>query len=530
MANGFFQLIHNTHGTSLKIVPPTDGGEMFSVNELSDYLNERNFRFDLHKLNATCSTLKETVEIPLNLERGLRESEKCIVTISDDKMSAIMRFHAPSNDGDVMSSAEILQELKHKGIQFGVKEKVVEQFVNHREYCKDILVAEGMEPIQGSDAEIEYFFSTDIHAKPTLLDDGSVDFFNLNTINHCTKGEMLARLTPAVQGTSGKNVAGENLKPREVKRLMLHYGRNISISEDKTCIYSEVNGHVVLVEGKVFVSDVLEVENVDMSTGNIEYEGSVLVRGNVCSNFSVISRGNIEVRGIVEGAYLEAEGDIIIARGMNGMGKGELKAGGNIVVKFMENVNAEAQGYVSAETILHSHVSAGTDVTVTGRKGFIAGGRVCATNSINVKTLGSSMGADTIVEVGVDPRIKNKFQQYQKDVVEARGELERVEGVISSAKKRLVTHAPILEEQAKFIANSIVRKGELISEINTKEKKLEEMQDLLEGKKVAQIVVSGEVYPGTKICISEVSMVVKSVCQYCRFVKVRGDVKMEAIY
>lgn len=527
--NGFFQLIHNAHGTSIKIVPPSQGGEMFPVTELSDYLNARNIRFDLHKLNAVCLGLKEKVEIPLNLEMGYRESEKCIVTISPDKMSATMRFHAPSNDGEVMNSTEILQELKHQGLQYGVMEDVVEQFVEHREYCRDFLIAKGTEPIQGSDASIEYFFSTDIHAKPTLLEDGSVDFFNLNTINHCNKGDMLARLTQAVQGQSGMTVTGENLKPREVKRLMLHYGRNISISEDKCCIYSEVNGHVVLVEGKVFVSDVLELENVDMSTGNIEYEGSVLVRGNVCSNFSVISHGNIEVRGIVEGAYLEADGDIIIARGMNGMGKGELKAGGNIVVKFMENVNAQAQGYVSAETILHSHVSAGTDVTVTGRKGFIAGGRVCATHSINVKTLGSSMGADTIVEVGVDPGLKNKFQQYQKDVVEARSELDKIEGIISGAKKRVATHAPITEEQARFIATSILRKGDLTREITTKEEKLEEMQELMEGKKVAQIIVTGEVFPGTKICISEVSMVVKSVCQYCRFVKVRGDVKMEAI-
>ncbi len=529
MSNGFFQLIHNVHGTSLKIVPPTKGGEMFPITELSDYLNARNIRFDLHKLNAICLELKEKVEIPLNMEMGYRESEKCIVTISPDKMSATMRFHAPSNDGEVMDSTEILQELKHKGVHYGVKEEVVEQFVAHREYCKDFLVAEGSEPVQGSDASIEYFFSTDIHAKPTLLEDGSVDFFNLNTINHCNKGDLLARLTPAAQGKNGTTVTGENLKPRDVRRMMLHYGRNISISEDKTCIYSEVNGHVVLVEEKVFVSDVLELENVDMSTGNIEYEGSVLIKGNVCSNFSVISHGNIEVRGIVEGAYLEADGDIIIARGMNGMGKGELKAGGNIVVKFMENVNAQAQGYVSAETILHSHVSAGTDVTVTGRKGFIAGGRVCATHSINVKTLGSSMGADTIVEVGVDPGLKNKFQQYQKDVVEARSELDRIEGVISSAKKRLVAHSPITEEQAKFIATSILRKAELYREITTKEAKLEEMQDLMEGKKVAQIIVTGEVFPGTKICISEVSMVVKSICQYCRFVKVRGDVKMEAI-
>ena len=79
MSNGFFQLIHNAHGTSLKIVPPTKGGEMFPITELSDYLNARNIRFDLHKLNATCLGLKEKIEIPLGMEMGYRESEKCIV-------------------------------------------------------------------------------------------------------------------------------------------------------------------------------------------------------------------------------------------------------------------------------------------------------------------------------------------------------------------------------------------------------------------------------------------------------------------
>ena len=129
------------------------------------------------------------------------------------------------------------------------------------------------------------------------------------------------------------------------------------------------------------------------------------------------------------------------------------------------------------------------------------------------------MGADTIVEVGVDPGLKNKFQQYQKDVMDARSELDRIEGIISSAKKRLAAGTTILEEQAKFVAASIVKKGELVSEINPKEKQIEEMQDLLEGKRIAHITVTGEVYPGTKVCISEVSMVVKSICQYCRFVK-----------
>ena len=114
-----------------------------------------------------------------------------------------------------------------------------------------------------------------------------------------------------------------------MKRTTLRFGHNITLSEDRKTLTADVDGHVMLVEGKVFVSNVLEVENVDISTGNIEYEGSVKVNGNVCTNFSVKAKGNIEVSGVVEGACLEADGNIIIARGMNGMARGCL---GNVPV------------------------------------------------------------------------------------------------------------------------------------------------------------------------------------------------------
>lgn len=122
---------------------------------------------------------------------------------------------------------------------------------------------------------------------------------------------------------------------------------------------------VSLVEGKVFVSDVYEVENVDLSTGNIDFEGSVQVNGNVSSNFVIRAGSNVIISGVVEGAYIEAGGNIIIARGMNGMAKGTLKAGGNIVAKFLENATASAGGYVSTESILHSNVIAATEIQVT---------------------------------------------------------------------------------------------------------------------------------------------------------------------
>ena len=107
------------------------------------------------------------------------------------------------------------------------------------------------------------------------------------------KGEVLARLYPEDPGENGTTIYGEIVKPREVKRKHLEFGRNITLSPDRLQITSDVNGHVALVQDKVFVSDVLEVENVDTSTGDIEYEGSVLVNGNVLTNFSIKAQGHV---------------------------------------------------------------------------------------------------------------------------------------------------------------------------------------------------------------------------------------------
>ena len=103
---------------------------------------------------------------------------------------------------------------------------------------------------------------------------------------------MLAQLIPEDPGEPGMNVFGVQIKPRAVKRAVLKFGHNIALSEDRMSITSQVDGHVMLVGDKVFVSNIYEVENVDNSTGNIDFEGSVQVNGNVCSGFAVSARGN----------------------------------------------------------------------------------------------------------------------------------------------------------------------------------------------------------------------------------------------
>lgn len=428
-----------------------------------------------------------------------------------------------------MNASEFLNDLHHRQIVAGIQTEAVEAYFENRKYCTDFVVAEGRTPRHGTDARIEYYFNTDLRAKPTLQEDGSVDFFHLNTINHCKENDILARLIPGDPGEFGENILGAKLKPRDVKRETLRGSQNTRFSEDRTELISSVNGHVVLVEGKVFVSNVYQVENVDNSTGDIEYEGSVEIHGNVSTNFSVKAKGNIVVSGVVEGAFLEAGGDIIIARGMNGMNKGKLTAGGNVVAKFFENATVTAAGYVSAESILHSTVMAGTEVTVDGRRGFIVGGRVSATNVIHVKTLGSPMGASTLVEVGVDPAMKIKYQENQKQLAEAGKVLKSLEPIIVTYAHKRQQGLQLQPDQVKYLKSILQLREMKQQELETLTREQEELQAMLEQQGNASVIVTGEVYQGTKIAITDVSTVVKGSMKYCKFIKQHGDVKMVGI-
>lgn len=533
MRNGYFRLMCGESATELKIVAPKDGGNHVNVKDIMDYLMARGITYDTVTLgkglqDAAASGQEEFV-IKLNNEKCMEVRESYRMTVSQDRMFVVARFYPPSLKGERMTAEEFLGDLAVKNITYGIQEKFIRAFFKTPIYGADVIVAKGLAPRHGSDARIEYYFETDIKAKPTLNEDGSVDFFHLNAINHCSKGDVLARLFPEDPGEYGYSVYDEKIKPRDVRRMSLKPGRNMYISEDKLTLIAETDGHVTLVDDKVFVSNVFEVENVDNSTGNIEYDGSVTINGNVGTNFSVKAKGNIEVKGVVEGAVLEAGGNIIIARGMNGMSKGVLKAEGNIISKFIENAKASAGGYISTESILHSEVSAATEITVSGKRGFITGGKVTAGTLINVKTLGSSMGADTIVEVGMDPSKKERMQQLQKQIAENNKSFDQVHPVLTAMTQKLAQGVKMKPDQLKNIQEMIQKEKDLKKLIDADTEEFMILQDALEESGAARIEVTGEVFAGTKICISDVSMVVKSSMKYCKFVKQQGDVKMTAL-
>ncbi|MDF2542239.1 MAG: hypothetical protein K0S47_1957 [Herbinix sp.] len=526
--NGFFQLNIKEDGTYIKLFEPELGGQPILFNDLTDYLLDMKlYEYDKVAIGKALAELKKETEVKLMDKKIYPVNELIKVEIREERMLAMGRFYPPSNHGTTLKKEDIISNLVRAGVKYGVDENNIQMFLNQRNYCTDIILAKATSPVQGTDAKITYHFNTDLSLKPKRNEDGSVDFHQLNTISTCKKNELLATLTPADNGRPGIDVCGNMIKPTKINNKVLRHGNKIRLSEDGLRMYSEVDGHVTLTEGRVFVSDIYEIPaDVDVSTGDIFYDGNVIVKGNVITGFKVIAKGNIEVNGIVEGAVLEAGGQIILKRGMQGMNRGILKANGNIITKFIENSEVYAGGYISTESILHSKVSAKGDVLVGGKRGFVTGGEIRSGTLISVKTAGSHMGTVTLMEVGIDPGIMEEFRGLEKQLVNMQLDKEKLTKALALLRKKLDSGIDITSDKIEFLKQ--ITKNNVILEAQMKEyrKRYEELRNEIDNNSSGTIKVQEVVYPGTKIVISGVIYYVREEVKHSRFVRDRADIRV----
>lgn len=529
MQNGYFRLVSVPDGYGVAIYRPQDGGEEIQLGEILGYLDSLGIVYDRKRIEMQ---LMDDADGVCYIGKGPCPvcSESYQLNVSEDGMTAYVRFIPHSETSHRITLDDFMKDLKYRNITFGIKrESLQSHFGAKATYCTDILVAEGEQPVQGEDARIEYYFNTDMHRRPSQREDGSVDYFHMTTINQCRKGDVLARIIPEKQGLAGHDIYNAEIKPRDVRREQLRFGRNINLSEDGLVITSQVDGHVSLVDGQVFVSDVYISKGVDVSTGNLDYEGSIQVDGNVAENFEVKAGGNVIVNGLVEGARIIAAGNIIISKGMNGMQKGYLKAGGDIIVKFLENTRVAAGGYVEAEAIMHSKVSAGNEIRVEGRKGVIVGGYVQAANKVTAKNIGAGMGATTIIEVGVNPLLKTQYSRMQKALEELTKTVKNAEVILDNFKDKLKKGFQYNEGQLKYMRSVAKLVEEKSAELQQMNQRMERFRAMMEIQKQAEVVINNEIHTGTTIIIGDSSRTIQSDYHYCKFIRDKGEITMKPL-
>ena len=524
--NGFFQLSIRNDGIYLKIFPAVDGGLPLKSEEVSRYLTKKRIMdYDLKALRDGIMNAKKPVEVKIGNQMVPPVDESVVITISDDGMEATGRFYPPSTGGKILKKEEVEGELVRLGVRHGIIKENIDTFFSNRQYCTDIILAKGTSPVNGRDAKITYHFNTNNNAKPKMNEDGSVDFHQLDVITKVKAGDILATLEPVIYGKPGMDVLGKVIPPVKVLNRIFRFGKNIHLSEDGLTMYSDVSGHVKLDIDKVIVADTYDVSgDVDTSTGDINYEGNVHVKGNVITGFSVRAKGDIEVDGVVEGATLIAEGNIILKRGIQGMNRGRLEAEGSVITKFIESCEVISGGNVAAGAILHSKVSAKGEINVNGRNGSVTGGTLRSASLITVKSAGSTMGTHTSLEVGIDPIIVDELHSMEKEISAMENEREQLIQVITLLQKKLASGVKLPDDKRNALEIASKGSDSLEEKIVNGKKRYEELKAIVDSLEGGRVKVSNIAYPGVKIVISNVTYYVRSEQHYCQFIREGADI------
>lgn len=529
--NGYFQVVSEDGKMWLKVFVPEEGGEMFTSEEVIHYLELISFpEIDTVAIDQYIKRMEFDGMMMLYKGEIIPESEKCVVTVPGKGERAFARFYPPTTGGASLTESDIISDLQHAGICHGIRKKAIMHFLDHHEYVRDYFIAEATPPVQGYSAKIQYFFDINTTARPKLNEDGSVDFHQLGNIKSVQEGDKLATLKPAYRGKAGISVLGKPLPPKKVKNRVLRFGRNIRLSEDKCHIYSTVAGHVTLVEDMVMVSDIYHVPaNVDASTGDIDYKGTVEVAGNVNTGFAIKAEGDIIVNGVVEGATLISGGNIVLKRGMQGMDRGVLEAEGNVTAKFLENCKVKCKGQLKADAVLHSEVECQGAVDILGKKGLVNGGSLSTYADVHVTTLGSTMGASTKVEVISDKELIIRTNELKDEIDKIKEMFQKIDNVIASVKEQLEGNQEIQPEQKEYLKLMTVQKPIMAKNMREMREEREKLLERIEKNKNACIRVEGVVYSGVEVVVKDVRKRQQDQVSHCRFVRDGADVKMTAL-
>lgn len=524
----FVKLTHD--GAFLKVTPPVGHGARASERDALQRVALRGVNQYDAKTVAKVVKRAEGEYIKIgDFDFNPNNQATLSVETAEQEMKAYIHVTQPGPGGPDLTKEEIISLLQSNGVIFGIKEEDIDNFIDYPQYNTQVLAAEGRKVVDGEDAHIVYNFAIN-HSHIVLKEkNGRVDFKEQNLIENVEAGQVLAKKVVLQQGEPGSTVTGRSLAANPGKDIELELGKNVKLSDDGLTVIAVINGQVLLTSGKINVEPVYTVEgDVNMHTGNILFLGTVIVKGSVGSGFTVKAAGNIEVMGSVGRSFLDAEGDIIVHQGIMGKNEGRVKAGINVVAKFIEHARIEAEeNVVVSDGIIHSVVDANMRILCQGKRASIVGGKLRAGEEINAKVLGSVAGTETILEVGFDPKSKERLMELFKTKEEIENELQEVELNINTITNLQKVQRKISEEKAKSLEDLNNKRAEMLTELEEIAKEINSINEYLGGLKIkGKVSASGKVFPGVKIFIKNEHLVVRNEFNKVTFILQGKEVRM----
>ncbi|MBQ0138108.1 MAG: DUF342 domain-containing protein [Kurthia sp.] len=436
------------------------------------------------------------------------------IQISKDFMSANLQFNEDPHQF-VKDEDELNEKIEciasEMGIHFGLKRILWTEL----EKKKKLIVAEGKEPENGSDAKITYFKNP--ARKPKIDSEGKADFSDMNFIFEIEKDAWLGEKIPHSDGIAGKNILGKEIPAKAGKDLILKYNPSSvyeSVENGITVIRAKTSGVLDDSDGRISILQHLNIKtDIGVETGNVEFAGSITVQGTVLPGYSIRATGDIsiEAKEGVSGANIieSLQGDVFIRGGVFGHAKTEIKAGGSVFVKHANEAFITARDKICIEAYsIGSNLNADI-IELDGFKGKIIGGIAEAKKSIHTAISGNSHERKTeLILHTIDKREKMGEVRYKA------GKIKELEAEVAVLSKKITQLELLIDrltkQQQEFFEDTKyqfeLKKASIIQLNQEIQKALKEISEA--GKET--IEVTKEANQGTIIKIGKRSTMLKA--------------------
>ncbi len=499
--NGFFQIENREGEAYLCVMPAGKLGEPVSLRQVLTRIQLFGVEsFDEKTIRQIVAQADGEYHKIGKWSGGQPEDSRAEITLTNDKMQANLILHPPKHGGRLLTKEEIYQALRDCGVVHGYLDEIIQEIATTPEFQKPYTVAEGTLPTSGGDGSIEYLFET--HNVPKLKEDeyGRVDFREIGIIRSVEAGTVLARKVAPQPGLNGVNVCGESIPSAPGREIEWKLGANVRLSSDGMEVSAEITGRPVLERnGTLRVDQVIHLEKVDFSTGNVDFPGTIIVEEKIADGFKLKAKGSLIIKKSIGKVFLEADGDIVLSGGFMGRGSGMIRAKGEIYARFIEQGKMiSGKSVYIEEASMHSEITAEEDIVVQGGRGEIIGGELIAGRSVICNKLGAVVETKTTLTIGTPPEFIQELEKMRSDIQSRKEVLIKVDQTMNHLLEEAAKRELSEEEQTTLSKLREVEKR-YKSMLQSSQNQYNNALNSFEPNKDSYVLAEREIYPGVEI-------------------------------
>lgn len=441
--------------------------------------------------------------------RLMQISDAVRVVVSEDGFKAFLTF-TEGSDAIPFSAHELRALLTEHGVVHGVRTDLEEVVANRVPQERSILVAVGKKPEEGKHGWIEYCFKASDRA-PERSGEQKVDYHDLGWIHNVHKLVVIAEVHPAEAGIPGVTVSGDPAPPPPVQDPPLKLGSGVALDpSNHRKVIATVDGNAVVEkEGTLQVHQTITITgNVDYSTGDINFVGSVLVLGDVKSDFTIKAGHSVEIRGNVEDATIEAGGDVIIRKGFIGQGNGLIKAHGNVDIHHVWNQTVFADHIIRiVREGMRSKLHAAEKITAPAA--VFVGALLEAGEEVEVCSLGHEDRTQAKVRVGRRALLMEQIASVESRRQNAQRQIEEAKNGIYRLVRLQLDNGSLTASQEGFLAKLKLAQSELTRMVDALDKDAEGLKSQLQEAGAARIIVHDTIFANVFVELNGIKKIVQ---------------------